>query len=74
MNYEQAMALLRQYNKEPFHLRHGITVEAVMDWYANELGYGEEAEFWSLVGLLHDVDFEKWPEEHCLKAKELLGL
>ena len=68
----QAWALLTEHNKEPFHLRHGITVEAVMDWYANELGYGEEAEFWSLVGLLHDVDFEKWPEEHCVKAKELL--
>ena len=68
----QAWALLTEHNKEPFHLRHAITVEAVMDWYANELGYGDEAQFWSLVGLLHDVDFEKWPEEHCCKAKELL--
>ena len=69
----QAWTLLTEHNKEPFHLRHGITVEAVMDWYAHELGYGDEAEFWSLVGLLHDVDFEKWPEEHCTKARELLA-
>ena len=68
----QAQALLRQYNKEPFHLQHALTVEAVMGWYARELGYGEEADFWSMVGLLHDIDFEQWPEEHCQKAPELL--
>ena len=68
----QALALLRQYNKEPFHLQHALTVEAVMGWYARELGYGEEADFWSIVGLLHDIDFEQWPEEHCQKAPELL--
>ena len=68
----QALALLRQYNKEPFHLQHALTVEAVMGWYARELGYGEEADFWSMVGLLHDIDFEQWPEEHCQKAPELL--
>ena len=68
----QAMALLRQYNKEPFHLQHALTVEAVMGWYARDLGYGEEADFWSMVGLLHDIDFEQWPEEHCQKAPELL--
>ena len=68
----QALALLRRYNKEPFHLQHALTVEAVMGWYARELGYGEEAEFWSMVGLLHDIDFEQWPEEHCQKAPELL--
>ena len=68
----QALALLRRYNKEPFHLQHALTVEAVMGWYARELGYGEEAEFWSTVGLLHDIDFEQWPEEHCQKAPELL--
>ena len=68
----QALALLRRYNKEPFHLQHALTVEAVMGWYARELGYGEEAEFWSVVGLLHDIDFEQWPEEHCQKAPELL--
>ena len=68
-----ALALLRKYNTEPFHLQHALTVEAVMGWYARNLGYGEEADFWSTVGLLHDVDFEKWPEEHCKKAPELLA-
>lgn len=69
----EALALLRKYNGEPFHIRHALTVEAVMGWFAKELGYGEEADFWSTVGLLHDVDFEKWPEEHCKKAPELLA-
>ena len=69
---EQAFALLREYNQEEFHLRHGLTVESVMGWFANELGYGDQAEFWSMVGLLHDLDFERWPEEHCVKAKELM--
>ena len=69
---EQALALLRKYNSEPFHIQHALTVEGVMRWYANELGYGEDADFWATVGLLHDVDFEKWPEEHCKKAPELL--
>ena len=68
-----ALALLRKYNTEPFHLQHALTVEAVMGWYARDLGYGGEADFWSAVGLLHDVDFEKWPEEHCKKAPELLA-
>lgn len=68
-----ALALLRKYNTEPFHLQHALTVEAVMRWYARELGYGGEADFWACVGLLHDVDFEKWPEEHCKKAPELLA-
>ena len=72
MDRSQAWELLKEYNKEPFHLRHGVTVEHVMGWYARELGYGDEAEFWSLVGLLHDVDFEMWPEEHCVKCQELL--
>ena len=72
MNRGQAWDLLTKYNKEPFHLRHAITVEHVMGWYARELGYGEEADFWSIVGLLHDIDFEQWPEEHCQKAPELL--
>ena len=69
---DEALALLRQYNKEPFHLQHALTVEAVMRWFANDLGYGEEADFWALCGLLHDIDFEMWPEQHCLKAPELL--
>ena len=72
MTRQQAWDLLTQYNKEPFHLRHAITVEHVMGWYARELGYGEEADFWSVVGLLHDLDFERWPEEHCKKSQELM--
>ena len=70
---EQALALLQKYNKEPFHILHALTVEGVLAWYAGELGWVEEAEFWSLCGLLHDVDFEGWPEEHCRKAPELLA-
>ena len=69
---ESALELLKKYNKDPFHLRHAYTVEAVMRWYAGDLGYGADADFWALVGLLHDVDFENWPEEHCKKAPELL--
>ena len=73
MSREQAWDLLRKYNKEEFHLRHAITVEHVMGWFARELGCGEEeAAFWSLAGLLHDLDFEMWPEEHCVKAQQLL--
>lgn len=67
-----AFALLKKYNKDPFHIQHALTVEAVMKWYANELGYGEDAEYWGIVGLLHDIDFELYPAEHCLKAPELL--
>ena len=69
---EAAWAALRRYNQEPFHLQHALTVEGVMQWYAKELGYGDDAEFWGIVGLLHDIDFEHWPEEHCQKAPELL--
>ncbi len=69
---EEALTLLRQYNKEPFHILHGLTVEGVMRWYAAELGYGEDAEYWGIVGLLHDIDFELYPDEHCQKAPELL--
>ena len=69
----QALTLLQKYNKEPFHIQHGLTVEGVMRWFANELGYGEEADFWAMCGLLHDVDFEMYPEEHCKKAPELLA-
>ena len=68
---EDALALLKRYNQDPFHLQHAFTVEAVMKWYANELGYAEDAEYWGIVGLLHDIDFEQYPEEHCLKAPEL---
>lgn len=69
---EEALALLKEYNKESFHILHGLTVEGVMRWYANELGYSEEEEYWGLVGLLHDIDFELYPDEHCKKAPELL--
>lgn len=72
MNRQAALALLRQYNSEPFHLQHAFTVEAVMRILARELGQGDE-DFWATVGLLHDIDFEQWPEEHCKKAPELLA-
>ena len=65
MTREQAWDLLTQYNQEEFHLRHAVTVEHVMRWFARELGYGDREEFWGIVGLLHDLDFERWPEEHC---------
>ena len=68
----QALALLQKYNKEAFHIQHGLTVEGVMVWYARELGCGEE-DFWGICGLLHDVDFEEYPEEHCKKAPQLLA-
>ena len=57
---DAALAALKKYNKEPFHIQHGLTVEGVMRWYANQLGYGEDADFWATVGLLHDIDFEQW--------------
>ena len=70
MEREKAIELLKKYNQEEFHLRHALTVERVMRYFARELGYDED--FWGIVGLLHDVDFEKYPEEHCKKAPELL--
>lgn len=69
---EQAWNLLTQYNKEPFHLRHAITVEHVLGWFAQEEGFSSEKDFWSMVGLLHDLDFEQWPEQHCEKSQELM--
>jgi len=72
MNRAQALEALKKYNKEPFHLLHGLTVEHVMRWFAQDQGCGEDEEFWGLVGLLHDIDFECWPEEHCVKCVELL--
>ena len=69
----QALTLLQKYNQEPFHILHALTVEGVMRWYAKELGFGEEEDFWAMAGLLHDVDFEKYPELHCQKAPELLS-
>ena len=70
---ETALELLKKYNSEEFHLKHAFTVEGVMRYFAVKLGYGDEADFWSLAGLLHDVDFEMFPDEHCKKAPELLG-
>lgn len=69
---EQAFELLKKYNKDPFHIRHALTVECVMKYYADKLGYGDERDYWGIVGLLHDIDFELYPEEHCKKAPELL--
>lgn len=73
MDRNSAWQLLTKYNKEEFHLLHALTLEKVLAYFARELGYGEEAGFWSLVGLLHDVDFEQYPEQHCQKAPELLA-
>ena len=67
MTREQALTLLKEYNAEPFHLKHALTVEGVMKYFAALLGYGSERDFWGLVGLLHDLDFEKYPDEHCIK-------
>ena len=69
---KDAFELLKKYNKDPFHIQHALTVEAAMKWYANELGYAEDEEYWGIAGLLHDIDFELYSEEHCLKAPELL--
>ena len=69
---EQALALLKLYNEDVFHIKHGRTVGDVLRWYACELGYAEEAEFWQVVGILHDIDFERWPEEHCIKCQSLM--
>lgn len=71
LSREQALALLQKYNKEPFHIQHALTVEGVMAWYADQLG--EDVEFWSLCGLLHDIDFELYPEQHCQVAPQLLS-
>ena len=72
INRNEALELLKKYNKDPFHIRHAVTVEQVMRWFAGELGFAEDADYWGIVGLLHDIDFEMYPDEHCLKAPELL--
>lgn len=69
---EEAMALLKKYNSDPFHLKHAEIVSGVMEYFARELGYGDEAEFWGIVGLLHDLDFEQFPDQHCIKEQELM--
>lgn len=73
VNWETAFQLFKQYNQEGFHIQHALTVEGVMKWFAQKLGYGEEAEYWGIVGLLHDIDFECYPNQHCIKAQELLA-
>ncbi len=73
LSREDGIKLLKEYNKEEFHILHGLTVEGTMKWYADELGYSEDKEFWGLVGLLHDIDYEMYPDEHCIKAPELLN-
>lgn len=72
LSREEALKLLLTWNREPFHIQHALTVEGVMRWFAQEMGYGEEADFWGICGLLHDIDFERFPEQHCQKAPELL--
>ena len=72
LNRDEAWELLTEYNQDPFHLKHAQIVEGVMRYFARELGYGEEADFWGLVGLLHDLDFERYPEQHCIKEEEIL--
>lgn len=69
---EEALTLLKEYNTKPFHIKHALTVEGVMRYFAKELGYTDEEEFWGIVGLLHDLDFEKYPEQHCIKEQELM--
>lgn len=72
LSRNEAWALLTEFNQDHFHLKHAVTVEGVMRWYANELGYGDEADFWANVGLLHDLDFEQFPEQHCIKEEEIM--
>ena len=73
MTYDQAFDLLRRYNSEPFHICHALTVSKVMRRLAQALGYGEEVDFWAVAGLLHDIDFERWPDEHCKRCVQLLA-
>ena len=73
MTRDEALSLLKTYNKEPFHIEHGEIVGHVMRWYAEKLGYGDEADFWETVGILHDLDFEQWPEEHCHREQQLMA-
>lgn len=72
ISYDEALALLKEYNQGEFHLKHAYIVSDVMGWFAEQLGYGEEKEFWSIVGLLHDLDFEQYPDQHCVKSQEIM--
>lgn len=69
---EEALSLLKEYNTEPFHIKHALTVEGAMRYFAKELGYEDEEDFWGVVGLLHDLDFERFPDQHCIKEQEIL--
>lgn len=69
---QAALELLKEYNKEDFHLKHALIVEGVMRYFARELGYGDQEDFWGIVGLLHDLDFEQFPEQHCIKQQEIM--
>jgi len=70
---EEAWKLFLQYNRDPFHIQHALTVEGMMRWYANELGYADDIEFWGIAGLLHDIDFGQYPAGHCVKSREILS-
>ena len=72
LSRDDAWKLFLKFNKDPFHIQHALTVEGVMKWYAKELGFGDEADFWGIVGLIHDIDFGEFPNEHCVKSKEIL--
>jgi len=72
ITHDEAWKLLQEYNKDPFHLEHGQIVEGTMRYFARTLGYASDEEFWGIVGLLHDLDFEQWPEQHCIKEQELM--
>ena len=72
MTYDEALALLKEYNQGEFHLKHAYIVSDVMGWFADQLGYGAERDFWSIVGLLHDLDFEQYPDQHCIKSQEIM--
>ena len=73
MTRAEAWALLTKYNQDAFHLKHAETVEGVMRYFAEKQGYGDEADFWEVVGILHDLDFEQWPDQHCVKVQELMA-
>ena len=72
MTREEAWELLTEYNQDEFHLLHAQTVENTMRYFARELGFADEEDFWGIVGLLHDLDFEKYPKEHCIKSQEIM--
>ena len=69
---DEAFALLQEYNKDNFHIHHAVTVEGIMRYFAEKLGYGDEKDFWGIVGLLHDLDFELYPDEHCIKEQKIM--